>query len=280
MPSEIFPFGGWCRAREREPRRPRRPRGASGCASAFRRVRCLVIDAQTRRRAASSPSPHRRPRSTEGVFRDSWPEIWLTSPPSSPLPLVHSAGKAVSSNAYATGTDQNCGNVITDRPSTRLHAPPGGHSSFSFGRGDDAPVEPRGAGLSRQAAQDAASGAHSNVASQVFGVPSVANSGSSNAFANGADQNCGNFITDRPTTRLHAPPGGEIPDLLRRRRSARAYSQPPGHRRRRGEGTRIRRERHLRRRAPRPRVAPSPRFSWLSPRLPLSWRRRSARFAP
>lgn len=179
---------------------------------ARRRFDASAASSSTRRRA--DVPPHRPPCTDarvrrKGVFRDSWPEIWLTSPPSSPLPLVHSAGKAVSSNAYATGTDQNCGNVITDRPSTRLHAPPGGHSSFSFGQGDDAPVEPRGAGLSRQAAQDAASGAHSNVASQVFGVPSVAMSGSSNAFANGADQNCGNFITDRPTTRLHAPPGGK-----------------------------------------------------------------------
>jgi hypothetical protein len=31
----------------------------------------------------------------------------------------------------------------------------------------------------------------------------------SNAFASGANQNCGNSITDRPTTRLHAPPGGQ-----------------------------------------------------------------------
>ncbi len=43
----------------------------------------------------------------------------------------------------------------------------------------------------------------------MFGAPSTARSNSSNAFANGADQNCGNFITDRPTTRLHAPPGGQ-----------------------------------------------------------------------
>ena len=44
--------------------------------------------------------------------------------------------------------------------------------------------------------------------SQVFGAPSAARGNSSNAYANGADQNCGNFITDRPTTRLHEPPGG------------------------------------------------------------------------
>ena len=37
------------------------------------------------------------------------------------------------SNAYANGANQNCGNFITDRSTTRLHAPPGGRSSISFG---------------------------------------------------------------------------------------------------------------------------------------------------
>jgi len=31
---------------------------------------------------------------------------------------------------------------------------------------------------------------------------------SSNKFANGANQNSGNFISERPTTRIHAAPGG------------------------------------------------------------------------
>merc|ERR1712222_109494 len=41
--------------------------------------------------------------------------------------------KGTSSNAYASGANQNSGNVITDRPSTRVHAPPGGRSQISFG---------------------------------------------------------------------------------------------------------------------------------------------------
>eukprot|EP00617_Octactis_speculum_P016894 CAMPEP_0185754090 /NCGR_PEP_ID=MMETSP1174-20130828/12750_1 /TAXON_ID=35687 /ORGANISM="Dictyocha speculum, Strain CCMP1381" /LENGTH=74 /DNA_ID=CAMNT_0028432167 /DNA_START=21 /DNA_END=241 /DNA_ORIENTATION=+ len=45
-----------------------------------------------------------------------------------------------SSNAYASGSNQNSGNVITDRSTTRLHAPPGGNSSFSLGQ--DYPPEP------------------------------------------------------------------------------------------------------------------------------------------
>jgi len=36
----------------------------------------------------------------------------------------------------------------------------------------------------------------------------VAESVSSNKFANGANQNCGNSITDRPATRVHQAPGG------------------------------------------------------------------------
>lgn len=35
----------------------------------------------------------------------------------------------VSSNVFATGSSQNCGNFITDRPTTRVVAPPGGRSS-------------------------------------------------------------------------------------------------------------------------------------------------------
>jgi hypothetical protein len=38
----------------------------------------------------------------------------------------------VSSNTYANGASQNCGNVITERSSTRVHAPPGGASNFSL----------------------------------------------------------------------------------------------------------------------------------------------------
>ena len=53
----------------------------------------------------------------------------------------------MSSNAYANGANQNCGNVITDRSTTRLHAPPGGKSSFSLAWDsgpDEGPKENRG----------------------------------------------------------------------------------------------------------------------------------------
>jgi len=42
-------------------------------------------------------------------------------------------GGNASSNSFANGSNQNCGNMITDRRSTRVAAPPGGHSSFTLG---------------------------------------------------------------------------------------------------------------------------------------------------
>jgi len=86
---------------------------------------------------------------------------------------------SVSSNQYANGCNQNEGNVLTDRSTTRIHAAPGGASSICFG--------------------DYASAKATNVLTQQV---------SANRFANGANQNCGNTITDRPTTRLHFAPGG------------------------------------------------------------------------
>jgi SPIRAL1-like protein len=37
-----------------------------------------------------------------------------------------------SSNAYASGSNQNVGNFLSDRATSRVLAPPGGASNFSF----------------------------------------------------------------------------------------------------------------------------------------------------
>ena len=39
---------------------------------------------------------------------------------------------STSANVFANGDNQNCGNFITDRSTTRVRAPPGGHSTISF----------------------------------------------------------------------------------------------------------------------------------------------------
>jgi len=41
--------------------------------------------------------------------------------------------KCVSSNSFANGNSQNVGNVLTDRPTSRVLQPPGGRSSITFG---------------------------------------------------------------------------------------------------------------------------------------------------
>ena len=93
------------------------------------------------------------------------------------------------------GLDQNDGNSILGRPSTKLHAPPGGNSVFGAG------VTFGGADVSRAAEPPLPP------QQKVFGARTRSASGS-NAFANGASQNVGNFVTDRPTSRVLAPPGG------------------------------------------------------------------------
>jgi len=80
-----------------------------------------------------------------------------------------------SANAFARGCDQNCGNVLAERPTTKQHQAPGGNATICLG-GDD-PCTP------------------------AEGV-------SANRFARGSSQNTGNVLTDRSTTRLHHAPGG------------------------------------------------------------------------
>lgn len=62
----------------------------------------------------------------------------------------------MSSNLYANGSNQNCGNVITDRSTTRIHHAPGGASSICLGDGSgdarfaDKPGRQAGYGSNRQ----------------------------------------------------------------------------------------------------------------------------------
>jgi len=58
----------------------------------------------------------------------------------------------VSSNAFATGNNQNSGNVLTERSTTRLHQAPGGASTLCLG--GDYPEGPI-AGESRKAVASA-----------------------------------------------------------------------------------------------------------------------------
>jgi len=126
----------------------------------------------------------------------------------------------------------NCDNFLGDRPSTRVHAPPGGASSFNIFGGYDEPAakptRPVAAAAAAPAPRTSAatetvveSKESKEAPSERFSTSTSAHSGSapvasagamrvsSNAFASNGHQNSGNFITDRSTTRLHAPPGGK-----------------------------------------------------------------------
>eukprot|EP00201_Polytomella_parva_P016539 CAMPEP_0175062386 /NCGR_PEP_ID=MMETSP0052_2-20121109/14140_1 /TAXON_ID=51329 ORGANISM="Polytomella parva, Strain SAG 63-3" /NCGR_SAMPLE_ID=MMETSP0052_2 /ASSEMBLY_ACC=CAM_ASM_000194 /LENGTH=161 /DNA_ID=CAMNT_0016328403 /DNA_START=27 /DNA_END=512 /DNA_ORIENTATION=+ len=74
-------------------------------------------------------------------------------------------------NNYVRPSGQNVGNFITDRPSSRVLAAPGGASQIVFG---DAP-------------------------------PPTNNN---NNYARPGGQNVGNFLTDKNSSRVLAPPGG------------------------------------------------------------------------
>jgi len=122
----------------------------------------------------------------------------------------------VSSNKFANGSNQNAGNVISERPTTRLHAPPGGRTSDIFGtqvpssQVQKPQVQERRVEETRRetvtpppivdktnvvAAAPPATSTSPAVEKKVGVI-------SSNAFANGSNQNAGNFITDRPTVSL------------------------------------------------------------------------------
>lgn len=149
------------------------------------------------------------------------------TPQRGPAPEDRSSSQArgVSSNAFACGGAQNTGNMLTDRRTTRVTAPPGGASSFSLGWGDDAANQqrnatPRRAPNQRQADDRscANAGRHGycdNFTERESSVPdrSAVEFGarqrpSSNSFASGRQPNTGNVLTDRPTSRVTAPPGG------------------------------------------------------------------------
>eukprot|EP00879_Flechtneria_rotunda_P008641 GHRR01009054.1.p1 GENE.GHRR01009054.1~~GHRR01009054.1.p1 ORF type:complete len:191 (-),score=40.13 GHRR01009054.1:1702-2274(-) len=103
-------------------------------------------------------------------------------------------------NNYSRPEGQNVGNFLTDRPSSRVLAAPGGGSSIVFG--SDEPAAPP---------------ARTNRAppsSLNFGQPSGASGApgstgyASNNYARPDGQNVGNFMTDRKSVKVAAPPGG------------------------------------------------------------------------
>ncbi|EFN58381.1 hypothetical protein CHLNCDRAFT_140278 [Chlorella variabilis] len=118
----------------------------------------------------------------------------------------------VNNNNYSRNEGQNVGNFITDRPSSRVLAPPGGATNWSFA--GDVPADPIRAKPAhspiKQAPMSAAAAEAPGVAEAVSeDLIGAANMGvAQNNYARPSGQNVGNFITDKPSSRVLAPPGG------------------------------------------------------------------------
>lgn len=96
-------------------------------------------------------------------------------------------------NNYSRPSGQNVGNFITERPSSRVLAAPGGGSQICLGDYTE-PAQQKTKGAGPQG-------------SGVAGIGAAANN--NNNYARPGGQNVGNFITDRHTVKVAAPPGGQ-----------------------------------------------------------------------
>lgn len=125
-------------------------------------------------------------------------------------------------NNYSRPEGQNVGNFMTDRPSSRVLAQPGGGSQIVFGNSTDAMDSYRRGGPPQgppQAynspppgaphwapPQQVSSGGSPYSQSPQRGGPAVGTS--NNNYHRPSGQNVGNFLTDKPSSRVLAPPGG------------------------------------------------------------------------
>ena len=201
----------------------------------------------------------------------------LTHSSSSSSPHVNNTTNdrtAPSANAFASGRDQNCGNVVTGRPTSRVLAPPGGTQTFTLGNTDDDSNEENNTALVPSSSSSSSESSsvvvdplalkrmplselrtlcrrHSlqpagckdalverledwmmmmnnntntgvEISRDVFDATRAApgttrarennnnnnNKNNNNNYARATSQNVGNFLTERPTSRVLAPPGG------------------------------------------------------------------------
>jgi len=167
------------------------------------------------------------------------PQAYMPAPSSAPYGQDMGGGTRTAYRAPSQGGSQKVGNTLGDVPSVKLHAPPGGASSISFGGGYDAPAPvqqrapaPYAAAPAPAAYQQPAPAAYQQPvyqqqqapaayqpahAPQGGYVPSTQNFGdgakaaartASRGASQGGSQNVGNTIGSVPSVKLHAPPGG------------------------------------------------------------------------
>ena len=105
-----------------------------------------------------------------------------------------------------------CSNFITNRPSSRVLAPPGGATNWSLGGGDSAaPAAEVEELVAQPAVQAPAATATFTTDAHIDKVAAAAEAGigiHNNNYTRPSGQNVGNFLTDKPSSRVLAPPGG------------------------------------------------------------------------
>lgn len=136
------------------------------------------------------------------------PEVQQSAPP---VP----AGGGVTNNYHRAGGQQNVGNYMTGRPTSRVLAAPGGASNISLGHGGGEEVPPAGTKTRPDGPAGSVDGsqprggvrrsAQSNQSSDLWASNQPV---TNNYHRAGGQQNVGNFITGRATSRVLAPPGG------------------------------------------------------------------------
>eukprot|EP01025_Chloroclados_australasicus_P016474 TRINITY_DN1828_c0_g1_i1.p1 TRINITY_DN1828_c0_g1~~TRINITY_DN1828_c0_g1_i1.p1 ORF type:complete len:258 (-),score=29.33 TRINITY_DN1828_c0_g1_i1:266-1039(-) len=138
----------------------------------------------------------------------------VTAPPGG------SSYAGVMTNNYQRPEGQNVGNFISDRPSSKVLAPPGGGSNFSLSGGVVDPMMNIQKENLQHPKENIASPTDvkpnppcdmqtkSEEDAQQYQQTGAAIGQSNNNYQRPGGQNIGNFITDRPSSRVLAAPGG------------------------------------------------------------------------
>ncbi|KAL4432785.1 hypothetical protein ABPG77_008111 [Micractinium sp. CCAP 211/92] len=147
-------------------------------------------------------------------------EVAIGVPQPVARPAEEEGAIGIRNNNYTRAEGQNVGNFITDKPSSRVLAPPGGHTSWSLS-GDaptdvikarpaaspTKPVPEAVAAVAAGTAHLAAAAMPSKVDAAEDDLPRGEPAGGNN-YTRPQGQNVGNFLTDKPSSRVLAPPGG------------------------------------------------------------------------
>ncbi|XVF49937.1 hypothetical protein PTKIN_Ptkin04bG0056500 [Pterospermum kingtungense] len=82
--------------------------------------------------ASSTGTSSEVPRTQNEVAKETPQKSTTTSPPGGASKEIPAGIPGNNANNYFRADGQNCGNFLTDRPTTKVHAAPGGGSSLDY----------------------------------------------------------------------------------------------------------------------------------------------------